>query len=137
MKLKRNEIAVLRTKLHQEQDRKCALCTKRLKLSDAVLDHDHLSGHCRAVIHADCNVLLGKVENYTSRHGKRMRTENRLSSALKNIWEYMLKDWTHNPLHPSHLTETDKLARKYRRLVRQSKKPETKEKWRKKLRELK
>jgi hypothetical protein len=79
---------------------------------------------------------LGKVENYITRHGKRLATEGRVGDALEGIMSYRNTDWTHNPLHPTHLTEDDKLARKYRRLIKRCKKNETKQKYRDLLKEL-
>ena len=130
-KLKIKEVALYRQKLLKEQKGLCYLCKKRIKLKDAVLDHDHTTGRCRAVLHRDCNILLGKIENFTKRQGKRIRTEGRLDNALKNVYSYMMIPWggLGRWLHPTHLTADDKIIRKYKRLIRSSKKPETKQKY--------
>jgi len=45
--------------------------------------------------------------------------------------EYWGQDYSENPIHPKHLTDKDKLLRKYKRLLKRSKRESTKEKYRK------
>ena len=45
------------------QNNICPLCEKHIEEDEAVLDHDHKTGECRAAVHRGCNVLLGKIEN--------------------------------------------------------------------------
>ncbi len=129
-KLKYNEVKEYRDALYKEQEGTCTICGHHMEPTYAVLDHDHGTGHIRAVIHRDCNILLGKVENYTQYKGKAMRTESRLKDALAGLYEFITTDWSLNPWHPKHMTATDKLRRKYTRLYKKSKKPETKQKYR-------
>ena len=136
-RLSRNDIPRVRTEFAKKQNQRCGLCGKRVRVNDRALDHDHASGYIRSVLHRDCNIILGKVENFVSRYGKRLVSEGRLQAALGRIVEYMETDWSVNPLHPSHKTAQDKLASKYRRLIKRSKKPETKQKYRDLLRKLK
>jgi len=140
-RLKHSEIKTERERLLAAQNGCCALCGHKFVVDNAVLDHDHGTGHTRAVIHSDCNVLLGKVENYSSRQGRKLQIEGRLGAALRYMWDYMTTDWTDNPWHPTHKTPEERqlasLKRKYTKLLKQSKRPATKAKYRQLLEELK
>jgi len=129
VKIKQSDVADIRASMLSEQSYRCALCGDGLDPANAALDHDHKSGRIRAVVHSDCNILLGKIENFIGRYGKRMDTEGRIHGFLRGAAEYMGLDYSHNPLHYKHKTPEDKLLLKYRRLKRRSKKPETKKKY--------
>ena len=135
-KLKYTEVQGFRKDMLLANEGICPVCSHDLDPKVAVLDHDHRTGHIRSVIHRDCNILLGKIENYTQYKGKAMRVEERLEGALQGIYAFIMTDWSHNPLHPKHLTANDKLIRKYKRLYKRSKRPETKAKYRKLIEEL-
>ena len=136
MKLKHSEIKAEREKRYEEQQGECLVCRCEIDAAYAVLDHDHKTGRIRGVIHRDCNILLGKVENYTQYKGKRMATEGRIGLALAGMFDYMTDDYSDHPFHPKHLTADDKLRRKYERLRRRSKRPETKAKYTKLIEEM-
>ena len=121
----------------EANDGLCALCNAPVLWKDAVLDHSHKSGHVRGVLHSDCNVLLGKVENYIQTRGKAIVKERRIWNALALMYNYMYANYSTLPLHPKHLTPLDKELRKARRGLRLSKKDETKEKYRNLIKELK
>lgn len=135
-KIKRSDVAALRTTLLSNQGGVCGICEHPCDPSDAALDHDHKSGRVRMVVHKDCNILLGKIENFVGRYGKRLVTEGRLEEFLEGCVWYMGTDWSDNPYHWMHKTEEDKLRLKYQRLMRRSKKPETKAKYKKLLQEM-
>jgi hypothetical protein len=136
MRLKRDEVPEYRTKLLEEQQGICPLCEKRIKLRDQALDHDHSTGHCRATLHSSCNVLLGKIENFISRHGKSLNEDDRLDRFCSNVCSYMAADYSDNTLHWTHRTDTERQILKYKRLQRRSKKPETKAKYKQLIKEL-
>lgn len=135
-KIKQSDVAPLRESLLREQRGVCSLCGMFLLAEDAALDHCHTTGRVRAVIHRDCNILLGKVENFVGRYGRAMVVEKRLEGFLAGAWGYMEKDYSSNPLHYRHKTEEDKLLLKYRRLMKRSKKKETKEKYKALIKEI-
>lgn len=135
-KIKQSDVATLRSAKLSDQNGKCGICGHTVRKRDAALDHCHRSGRVRGVVHKDCNILLGKVENFTSRYGRRMITEGRLADFLDNCSWYMHRDYEHNPLHWKHKTDEDKLRLKYKRLLRRSKRAETKAKYRRLLEEL-
>lgn len=135
-KIKQSDVADLRNAMLSDQAYRCALCGTSLDPAEAALDHCHTSGRVRGVLHTSCNILLGKVENFVGRYGRRLVTEGRLPGALGGMYEYMQDDYTDNPLHYKHKTPTDKLRLKYKRLLRRSKKPETKAKYQQLIKEL-
>ena len=140
-KIKQSDVAALRKSLLRAQFNRCALCDGLLDASEAALDHDHSTGRVRGVIHRDCNILLGKIENFVGRYGKKMEKDDqyglpRLYWFLKYAYSYRAKDYSRNPLHYRHKTEEDKLLAKYRRLVKRSKKVETKEKYKALIKEI-
>ena len=129
-KIKQSDVRWIReSMLEHEQDKRCALCGHPCSPDEAALDHCHTTGRIRGVLHTSCNILLGKVENFVGRYGRRLLTYDRLDGALSGMYRYMVKDYSHNRLHYRHKTDEDKLLLKYKRLKRRSKKPETKQKY--------
>lgn len=104
-KLKTTEVATTRTALLVSQAGRCNLCQLPCSPSQAVLDHDHLTGIVRAVLHRGCNALLGKVENNHKRYGV-----PQLSAFLHGCASYLQRHETDRTglLHPTHLTEDEK-----------------------------
>ena len=102
MKIKHTQIKEVRDYLAQEQNGCCAIC--RLPLGkiapfDPVLDHCHLTGAVRGVLHRCCNAVLGKIENGAKRYGLR-----RLLDFARGL-EHYLQHHTVNQtglIHPTH-----------------------------------
>lgn len=135
MKLKYNEIAKHRKQKLKEQRNVCPLCNEVIQDSEAALDHCHRTGHIRAVLHRDCNALLGKIENFTQRRTKRLRGEA-LNRFLSSVHSFVGTDWSCNPLHPKHMTPTDKKIREYKRRIRRAKTEKTRIKYANMIKEL-
>ena len=93
-----------------EQKGRCALCSQPIANSEAVYDHDHKTGHCRAVLHRGCNAMLGHIENNMPRH--KLTSIVKLTAFLRAIPEYISRDWTDQPLHPTYRTEEEKRLRR-------------------------
>lgn len=72
------------------QGNKCALCQQPLAEADSVLDHDHVTGECRGVLHRGCNSMLGKIENH--RKIAKMTSAAGLSAFLQGVLAYIHKD---------------------------------------------
>lgn len=123
MKLKQKELAQHRLTQLKSQRGMCPICERTIKPSEAVLDHDHTTGHTRMVLHRECNSLEGKIANWFRTFGKDVD----LQVFLSNVYEYMHSDWTENPIHPTHLTDNDKKIRMLRRRLRNAKKESTKD----------
>lgn len=97
MKLKHSEIKLYREQTLALQNNLCALCSEPI-IDDAVLDHDHRSGHIRAVLHRGCNSMLGKIENSMPR--SRINPQ-RLRSFAENLVDYIMTTHT-DIIHPRH-----------------------------------
>jgi len=134
-KLKYTEVKVLRELLRKKNMGICPICQETLSPEEAALDHCHKTGHIRNTIHKDCNILLGKIENYVGRYGKRFRDYDILFEFCRNVIDYMDTDYSDNPYHPTHKTPEDKELRQHKRRLRAAKKPETKEKYKKLIKE--
>tara|TARA_R100000935_G_C2838327_1_gene169483 strand:- start:1146 stop:1553 length:408 start_codon:yes stop_codon:yes gene_type:complete len=100
-----------------------------LPITDPVLDHDHVTGHIRQVLQRETNAFEGKAINAFNRYCRHLGIS--AEDALIGLIEYWILDYSENPIHPKHLTDKDKLLRKYKRLLRRSKRECTKEKYRK------
>jgi hypothetical protein len=132
-KIKHNEIKAYREELLIRQGGRDPITG--LQIKDAVLDHDHVSGRVRCVLQREVNSFEGKVWNAYKRFIRPLGAS--YEDVLISIIEYWSKDYSANPMHPKHLTDKDKLLRKYKRLLKQSKRESTKEKYRKLIGDLK
>lgn len=104
------EYSTSRVNKQIEQKGRCALCSQPIANGEAVYDHDHKTGHCRAVLHRGCNAMLGHIENNMPRH--KLTNIVRLTAFLRAIPEYISRDWTDQPLHPTYRTEEEKRLRR-------------------------
>lgn len=100
-----------------------------LPITDPVLDHDHKTGHVRQVLQREINAFEGKVINAFNRYCRHLGAS--IEDVLIGLIEYWSLDYSDNPIHPRHVTEKGRLIRKYKRLMIQSKRESTKEKYRK------
>lgn len=135
-KLKRAELKGVRDKMVKHQNYRCPLCVGTLTLTHANLDHDHSSGRIRFAVHPECNILLGKIENFLKRYPRGLSEDIRVAHFLSNAHAYMGADYSGNAFHPRHMTTADKERKRVRALIKKSKRPETKAKWRKVLKEV-
>lgn len=71
---------------------------------DAVLDHDHVTGFIRGVLHRGCNALLGKIENNMKRNKV---SEQRLAALLSQV-VYYRQHPQQGLVHPTHKTKPRK-----------------------------
>lgn len=121
-KLKGSEVSSFRTEQLVAQAGHCALCGERIEVGEvAVLDHDHKTGHVRAVVHRGCNAMLGVIENNRPRYELR---GGRLRRFLAGVFDYVHRDYSSMPLHPTHRTADEKrvLTNKRARVARAKKK---------------
>ena len=113
-KLKASEVATYRGTELEAQQGHCMLCGDRIAPGEEVLDHDHKTGHVRAVLHRGCNAMLGHIENNRSRN---MLKDARLWRFLRQVQTYITADHTGKPLHPTHRTAEEKRIRTNKRAV--------------------
>lgn len=107
-KLKAKEVPEYKKMLMQLQGNKCPLCGGSLLAVTAVnrvLDHDHETGFCRAVVCRGCNGAEGKILGVISGYGKAGNNRYFQIQWLKNLLAY----WT---LH--QVPQTDKLYHLHR-----------------------
>lgn len=83
-----------------------------------VLDHSHLSQHCRAALGRNTNAFEGRVLGAYKRCLKWL-TDKPLPEILRNLAEYLEQDYSDNPLHPSWIKY---LTTKFRALSEPEKK---------------
>ena len=109
IKLKSTKVKSYRLELLESQGYKCAICTLDCTEEQAVLDHDHQGGHCRAVLHRGCNAAEGKIMNTLRRYGiKNTKT------FLLNLIEYHKIHSVNQTgfIHPTHFTPEEKVERR-------------------------
>lgn len=104
-KLKQSEIKEWREKLLKKQKGICPLCGEPLEADEAVLDHDHVTGHIRGALHNGCNRAEGKAINWIYR--TKSNDPIAFARALARYWK---KDYTKLPIHPTHKTAEEKKA---------------------------
>ena len=66
------------------------------------MDHDHTLQHCRAALHLQTNAFEGRVLNAYIR-GLRWLTDKPLPVILRNLADYLERDFSQNPYHNSWL----------------------------------
>lgn len=108
-KLKTTEVKKVREEMLRRQGGVCALTRYPLDQKDAVLDHDHKTGHVRGVLHRGVNSLLGKLENNHARYGVSLPQVLAMGRGLE---AYLKADYDTMPLHPTHKTEDEKRIRR-------------------------
>ena len=111
VKIKTTGVKHTRVRLLEQQNGRCAICCQPLSEEKAVLDHDHAGGHIRAVLHRDCNIMLGKIENAAVRTGM---GRERMIQFLHGAAQYVI-DHAENItglIHPSHFTPEEKIERR-------------------------
>lgn len=91
-----------------EQGGRCAICNQPCDPKDAVLDHDHVTGECRGVLHRGCNSMLGKIENH--RRIAKLTTAEALSRFLQGVLPYLHKGGL-GVLYHTYRTEAEKRLR--------------------------
>ena len=74
------------------------------KINDPVLDHQHFhEQRCRQVLQRECNSFEGKVQNAFNRYMKHL-TDKPLPEILRNLADYLEKDYSENPVHHTALS---------------------------------
>ena len=91
------------------QGKRCAITGYSISASEAVADHDHSTGHLRGVLHRGVNSILGKCENNYRRYGLSLPL---LTAMAPPLGAYLARDYSNNPLYPTHRTEDEKRERR-------------------------
>lgn len=118
------ELPEVRARLLALQCGVCALCGERID-SDPVLDHDHVTGHVRGVLHRGCNTMLGKIESPRLRARTGLVSLERLLAMVRAVPGYISKrrDTKRHPLHRNEAEKRERRNKKAR--ARRAKKAAT------------
>ena len=92
----------------REQGGRCAITGYTLSPAEAVLDHDHATGHVRGVLHRGVNALLGKLENNYKRYGVSLPQLRAMAPAVA---DYIEQDHSDKPYYSTHRTAEEKRER--------------------------
>jgi len=143
--LKSSDIKTLRESLLKEQDNICPLCGEFIPPEEAVLDHNHETGHIRQVLHARCNSYEGMILHKFKRSGVHKLTD--IITFLLNLVKYWEQDYSNNLLHPTEKPKEPKISKRvFNKINKYYKKKYPKRKpleypksgkWTKKLKEIK
>lgn len=129
-RLKAAEVAAYRKRLLHKQGGICPLCDRFIAPGEDTLDHDHDTGHCRAVLHRNCNQIEGRVRAWLKRCGVDPL------EFLQNLVDFWQRDFTGFALHPNHRTEQELEIRKLKRRMKHLKTERAKQRYRDRIREL-
>lgn len=123
-KLSRSAVLPFRLQTLAKQGGRCAVCGNPLAPADSVLDHDHVTGEVRGVLHRGCNSMLGKIENH--RRVAKLTTDAALAAFLQGVIPYLHQDGL-GVLYPTYRTAEEKRERTNarRRKARAAKKENT------------
>lgn len=119
-KLKSSEVAAYKKELMEKQGWKCPLCGGSLKAVspiNRVLDHDHETGFCRAVVCRGCNGAEGKIKGVISGYGKAGNNryfQLQWLERLYNYWKLHSTPQT-DKLYHNHKTEAEQREAKNRK----------------------
>ena len=119
-KLKSSEVAAYKKELLDKQGWKCPLCGGSLKAvapKNRVLDHDHETGFCRAVVCRGCNGAEGYIKGVISGYGKAGNNRYFQLQWLERLYEYWKLHSTPqtDKLYHKHQTEAEKREAKNRK----------------------
>lgn len=100
------DIPILRNQLLKEQEHICPLCEQYINIADSAVDHCHIRGNIRKVLHKSCNLYISSIEN--------KRVINRIDdikfeNIMKNIVGYI--NDLREEIHPIHLKKKRKSKR--------------------------
>lgn len=77
------------------------------KLIRPCLDHDHFEGRVRGVLSSKINLFEGQILRYWQKHTQD-HPEWNLTTALRNMADYLEKDVSHMKLHGNYLEDMKK-----------------------------
>ena len=122
-RLKAKDVPQLREQMLRLQNHVCPICQTIIEQGDAVLDHDHETGHIRAALHRQCNQIEGRVQSWCARSGKGVP----FVQIIEGILNHITKDYSLNPLHPSHMTAQEREIKRLRKHQKRLKTPQARE----------
>lgn len=108
-KLKSGALKAYRLSTLEKQGFKCAICGLPCTEEQAVLDHNHVHGHIREVLHRGCNAVEGKIVNAIRRYGIKDPY-----AYLTGLLKYHETHATNQSgfIHPAHFTLEEKVEKR-------------------------
>ncbi|QIW89951.1 endonuclease VII [Aeromonas phage PS] len=112
-KISRSQLKAFTIKLLKEQGGVCAVCKQPISLrtagakSDYCVDHCHVTGLVRGVLHRSCNAALGKMENAAGRWGAKSMDYNAVLGFIRSAMVYYQEPF-HPVIYPDHRTDEQK-----------------------------
>lgn len=82
-------------------------------INKPTLDHDHSTGRVRLCLQNETNQFLGRVESFYKRYIKYKNLNISLPEILRNMANYLEKDYNTSPIHPKSVQD---LIRKFKNL---------------------
>lgn len=109
IKLKRTEVLAFKQKLYVLQRGRCLLCNGKLPLESAkqALDHNHITGEVRGLLHMGCNKIEGSVFHTVGTWGGVGKDYSQVLPVLRNLINY-LESPGHGVLYHLHKTPEEK-----------------------------
>lgn len=97
----------IRKQLLAKQGNVCAVCGRKFtRVDGAVVDHDHVTGVIRGVLHRSCNMAEGKLKVKANRGHKGVPAYELLIGLGKYLDKHSVAQT--QLIHPSHMTEAQK-----------------------------
>lgn len=93
----------------------CPICNQVISIDQAVADHDHKTGRHRAILHRSCNSFISRLENSWKRYGI---SPKQFEIICPIVWEYINKDYSHQPLHHTYKPKPIRKPRQPRKPVK-------------------
>lgn len=133
-KLSRAQLRPLAMRLLKEQGGLCPCCSKPIDMTikgEAVVDHSHVTGQVRGILHRSCNAALGKMEHAVGRWGSKSMDYAAIINWINNALVYYAQP-EHPFIYPTHVTPEEarvlrnakerkaRATRKARQVVRRS-----------------
>lgn len=90
-KLKRTEVLNYKRTLWDKQHGICPLCLGNLgtDMSKIALDHDHVTGECRGLLHLACNKTEGVIFRAVATWGRQGRDYGETTAYLLRLVDYL------------------------------------------------
>ncbi len=125
-----DKIRIIRERVLREQNNVCPICANRIRVDEAVLDHDHVSGRVRAVLHRNCNVGEAKLERLVRRYFaldvKDQKSREIVLSLMASMMTFWEVDYSGNPYHPGHKFPEHKRIQSLKKEIKTAKRTTTK-----------
>lgn len=115
-RIPRSQLKALCMALLAKQKMTCPICNKRIntqiagRSSDYVVDHDHVTGEIRGVLHRSCNAAEGKVLNAAGAWGAGKVSVEAVIPWLEGLIAYWkgAEKYGTGMMYPEHKTEEQK-----------------------------